>query len=209
MYGGCDSNTDAFPCGANFYIGQLGSGTKIGEAPCGGGVAFNTSATSTINAEVGGNTYGYWSVLGPKGDPSYNGTEAEAYSWGEKQGTAAWNAYNDNANVVNITLFGDLEDYVPPSGCPSGIADWGWMSGNQILNQQVWEGFYNELKSLGMNPGVYSYPNFWATYMGSGWIWRRIRDAMAISRKRGLRCGPIDAYLIRGLTPVFNIVGDY
>ena len=56
------------PCGLEFYIGQLGSGTTIGGGPC-NGACFNTNAASAAGS---GNTFGYWFIEGPTRDPSYN-----------------------------------------------------------------------------------------------------------------------------------------
>lgn len=114
MYYGCDSYSDAV-CDSQelyFYLGEIGGGTVSGSATQGGYGpfnAFNTSASSTVNVTSRGGTYGYWFLLGPTCDPSYDGTSSEAYSWGEAQVSAALHAWDNNLNVSNILLFADIE----------------------------------------------------------------------------------------------------
>ena len=164
VYGGADSNTGNFPCGEAFYIGELGWGTSPGQAPCGGGAAFNSTAAAAINDQDNCATYGYWFLMGPLADPNYNGTTSEAYTWGQKQGNATDTAWGNNAAVCNEVIFADMENYVP---CPGIVpANNGWDQSNISLNQQVWEGWYNTINAL-QTPGVYSSPDFWSTFMGN------------------------------------------
>jgi len=91
VYYGCDSYSDAV-CDSQelyFYLGEIGGGTVSGSATQGGYGpfnAFNTSASGTVNVTSRGGTYGYWFLLGPTCDPSYDGTSSEAYSWGGDPG---------------------------------------------------------------------------------------------------------------------------
>lgn len=89
-------------------------------------------------------------------------TTSEAYNWGQKQAHSAanafWNVRGSYYVGMRETVFADIEN------SPS----WG---SDQILNQKVWEGFYNELHSLGIGnsgpyPGLYTNTDW--TIMGSG-----------------------------------------
>ncbi|MCL6562467.1 MAG: hypothetical protein K6U87_05615 [Firmicutes bacterium] len=156
MYYGCDSGTDSVCDNETlfFYIGQLGYGTTVSST------YFNTSAANQAKQNQG-LVYGYWFLLGPDSDPDYNGTSSEAYAWGQKQAHIAYNAWFNNPYVTQWTLFGDVE--ITSTSETNG---WGTST---ALNQKVWEGFYNQLSSEGLIPGVYSGPTLWQSIMGSGY----------------------------------------
>lgn len=114
MHYGCDSNSDA-GCNAQepyFHLGEIGGGPVSGSAAqcgCGPFDAFNTSASSTVNVTSRGGRYGYWFLLGPTGDPNYDGTSSEASSWGESQAAAVVYAWDNNLDIINVIVFTDIE----------------------------------------------------------------------------------------------------
>lgn len=149
MYYGCDSASNSFPCGANFYIGQIGYGTTQSYT------YFNTAAANAVGAA---NTYGYWFVYGP--DAVDATTDAAAYSWGQQQADAAYAArLNAPAPIGRVTVFADVE---------GGPGSNGWSS-NVALNRKVWEGFFNQLAAHVLSAGLYSTSYQWTQTMGSGY----------------------------------------
>lgn len=161
MYYGSDGTSASLPqCVTKsnmFYVGQLGSGTTANPVKPGG--YFNQTMANEVYNN-GGSVFGYWWLDGPS---THASTTSEAYNWGQKQAHSAanafWNVRGSYYVGMRETVFADIEN------SPS----WG---SDQILNQKVWEGFYNELHSLGIGnsgpyPGLYTNTD-WYTIMGSG-----------------------------------------
>lgn len=138
----------------NFYIGRFGVGQTADQS---GSPYFNISAA---NAAGFNNTFGYWGVQGPGSAPS----GMSAYSWGQAQATAAWNAWGSgpfSGKLGGYTVFGDLE---------SGFG--GWSFGNYGPNQQVVNGFLSKLWSItptNVFPGLYSSPYYWSNLFGTAY----------------------------------------
>ncbi|MHB1685366.1 MAG: hypothetical protein ACYCYO_21590 [Bacilli bacterium] len=171
---GSDSNTITTCTGGSpqFYLGQMGSGTTPNQAACGGGSPFQSTAATDAGKS---NTFGYWWLMGPTEDPNYNVTTSEAYAWGENQAVAAVNARNSSTYstvVGRITIFADIETFVP-SSCVGKVSEYmGWLQGQTTqdydLNQAVWNGFKAKVWSYSNNAypaGVYCSPSNWATLM--------------------------------------------
>lgn len=154
MYYGCDSGSDGFPCGANFYLGRLGQGKTADST------YFNSAAAQTVGSS---NTYSYWGIQGPTADPNYEpGNTSEATTWGENQAKAFVTAWDNQTLTDRYTLFGDVE---------SGFG--GWLAAGNALNHAVYEGFMTYINQLDAVPsfvsGVYSSYGEWANIMGSGY----------------------------------------
>jgi hypothetical protein len=150
VYFGCDSGSDAFPCGSNFYIGKLGHGTLSGSSE------FNVSAAKKVGVS---HTYSYWYVLGPTADPDYSVdtyTETDAENWGKSQANAYTSAWEGNTYVGGTTLFADIE----------GSSIDGWLASGNSLNRSVYQGFSKECNSFSA-AGVYSSIGDWENIMGS------------------------------------------
>ncbi len=142
MLYGCDSNSNDFPCAYDFYIGELNAGG-----------AFNADAARAATPH---DTFGYYFLLGPASggatDPN------SAYQWGRQQADGSNAGWQANDLVWRNTIFGDIE----------GPGENGW-TGDQGLNQKVWEGFRDVLGSYGRNVGLYSTNYQWNAIMGSGY----------------------------------------
>lgn len=154
---GTDSSSQTC-CGVpqDFYIGRMGYGMKISPA------YFNVSAAQAAGLY---STYGYWGVVGPNAKPR----NLSAYAWGQKQADKAFYAWqtgnSPNAYLIGgYTIFGDVE---------SGFG--GWKSGNYSSNQQVLNGFLDELYAITPSnpvtwPGLYISPLNWSSYFGQSFV---------------------------------------
>jgi hypothetical protein len=144
MYYGCDSNSNDFPCSADFYIGRIGYGTTADDS------VFNYQAAAKVGCT---RTWSYWFLQGPSAAPP--GTTA--YDWGKAQADAAIAAWGGNASVCGHTVYGDVE----------GPGQYGWSYLEFQNNSQVWQGFYDELSgsSALLNPGLYSSAFQWTHIM--------------------------------------------
>ncbi len=138
---GCDSFSNSFPCGADFYVGELNAAN-----------AFNTAAAATVGA---GNTFAYYFLYGPSSAPP----GVDAYTWGVQQADGAYTGWNSNNQVARRTIFGDVE---------GNVGDFGWVA-DQRQNQLVWEGYAAELGNQGLYPGLYSTQALWNGIMGAGY----------------------------------------
>jgi len=128
-YFGCDSRTGNNPCGTDFYIGTLGYGTTPEPS-----VPWALPSGSDLPA------CSYWNLQGPESAPS-----GKSFTqWGQAQAQAYWNYYSANllpSGSPLANLFGAI----------SSDSD-GWKTGGTAddysANQQVVEGFLNELANI-------------------------------------------------------------
>lgn len=167
------------------YIGMTGNWARW--AGCGNKVVVYSDTNSaqantnftTYHAGIG--TGVYWFMAGPGVDPHYNGTTAEAYSWGEQQ---AARTISDAAKLkvtypvifMDIEIPGNAPNYTPAydngwntvytSAC-SGVARAYYISA--AVDRADVNGFAAYLTSHSKyKAGVYSAPDIWAEIFGTG-----------------------------------------
>ena len=144
------------------YFGQIGYAYNGGAAYEAPGSSYNN--LTDINDAASNHSLGHG--VGPgayffMGGPSYAPSGTSYYNWGVDQAYDAYVSFNNaqsatgNKYTFNF-LFGDIEGNPGQYGWTSSIAN----------NQQVWDGFYQSLQSIGVNVGVYSAPDAWNTLMG-------------------------------------------
>jgi hypothetical protein len=170
------------------YIGQVGDGftDQLGwkpRCPSQTGDNYNDScfdnwspgagaqgAFTRYTKGTGIGVFPYYTLAGPDAMPAtihiFNSKKDEAYNWGADQAADAYNdtfgvppagkAYVYNNSITFDAYFADIEqnDYFD--------------QGNQSENRDVFDGFFDEMVALGMQPGVYSSAGFWGQYFGSG-----------------------------------------
>jgi hypothetical protein len=99
-------------------------------------------------------------------------TDQTPYNWGVQQ--AQWAEYDyrqalasvyasGGSGLAFLFIMGDIE--------PSPTKPYGWDPGtstaNITANQQVWEGFVNQLQNSGINVMLYSSPDVWSYYFNN------------------------------------------
>jgi hypothetical protein len=159
-------------CGGYYDLYTAETGASIGvngahnyQPPDGGtdNQAFTTQAFNNFNSGHGVGAGSYYFLSGPAWAPS----GMSAYNWGYYQAAYAVSDYNQ-ALIANghsfsfLYIWGDIE--ISP-----GTTDYGWNpSPNPVqltANQQVWQGFYQTLQSVGVNVGIYASPGDWSNLM--------------------------------------------
>jgi hypothetical protein len=166
------------------YIGMTGNWAAwLG---CGDKVAWSSANSRQANNNKtwhgkGIGTGVYWFMGGPGVDPQYNGTTAEARSWGERQAARALSDIG-KLHVTFPVVFADVE---LPGSAPgiSPAPDNGWnavydspCSGHvsksfiaPAVDRADLDGFFAYLTSHSSDkPGVYSAPAIWAQIFGTG-----------------------------------------
>lgn len=188
IYGTDGSSSSACNGTPTFYIGEIGNYAGLnsgvgncngssGPCPGDGGCCFNTTAASDANQHYG--TWGYYFIGGPTADPAWDPstyTEADAYSWGEKQGNATINywlgtGFNNASYVGRTTIFADIEDPTTDYGWLVTSDTYNGVSGEK-LNHEVFDGWYNTVNGHStaygtLHGGVYSSPSAWSDAMGT------------------------------------------
>ncbi|HEX4208266.1 MAG TPA: hypothetical protein VHZ51_29490 [Ktedonobacteraceae bacterium] len=150
---GTDSSSQTgYELPQNFYIGRMGWGKQ----PQGDALYFNVNAANAAGRE---RTFGYWGLVGPGN--GYRGSTSP-FDWGKRQADCAWNGWNHGPHATSVgspTIFVDIE---------SGFG--GWTNGNYTANQQVVNGFLQELFNITPRntwPGMYISPNYWKNLLGT------------------------------------------
>ncbi len=167
------------------YIGMTGNWANL--AGCHKIVVWSAVNSSQANANyarhLGIGTGVYWFMGGPGVDPHYNGTQSEAYAWGEQQ--AARTLYDiSHVHVTYPVVFMDIEipgnapSYTPApdngwntvytSAC-SGVVRTSYVPA--ALDRDVLNGFAAYLTGHShYKAGVYSAPDIWAEIFGTGTV---------------------------------------
>ena len=99
------------------YIGEVGGYWDLGSLNCVKSSAWNSTAADrakgNVENQVGIGANGYWFAAGPGLDPNYDGTEAEASSWGALQAQKAWALWQTHPDLSppgGYVLFMDVEE---------------------------------------------------------------------------------------------------
>ncbi len=167
------------------YIGMTGNWANL--AGCHRIVVWSAANAAQANANYaaryGVGTGVYWFMGGPGVDPRYNGTQAEAYAWGQQQ--AARTLYDiSHLRVTYPVVFMDVEipgnapAYTPApdngwntvytSAC-SGVARSYYIPA--AVDRADISGFAAYLTSHSRyKTGVYSAPDIWASIFGTGTV---------------------------------------
>ena len=166
------------------YIGMAGNWARW--SGCGGVLVWSSQDSKAANTNF--NTYHkgigtgvYWFMAGPGVDPHYNGTTAEASSWGAAQAAKTLRAIgglNVTYKVVwmDIELPGDAPNYTPAqdngwnnvytSTCSGRIKTVGVAAS---LDRADLNGYASYLTAhSSYTPGVYSSPLIWSSIFGTG-----------------------------------------
>ncbi len=166
------------------YIGMAGNWARW--SGCGGILVWSSQDSKAANVNY--NTYHkgigtgvYWFMAGPGVDPHYNGTTAEATSWGAAQAAKTLRAIgglNVTYKVVwmDIELPGDAPNYTPApdngwnnvytSTCSGKVKTVGVAA---ALDRADLNGYANYLTAHSSDiPGVYSSPAIWSSIFGTG-----------------------------------------
>lgn len=166
------------------YIGMAGNWARW--SGCGGVLVWSSQDSKAANTNY--NTYHkgigtgvYWFMAGPGVDPHYNGTTAEASSWGAAQAAKTLRAIgslNVTYKVVcmDIELPGDAPNYTPAqdngwnnvytSTCSGRIKTAGVAAS---LDRADLNGYASYLTAhSSYTPGVYSSPLIWSSIFGTG-----------------------------------------
>ena len=164
------------------YIGMIGNWAWWNGCP---GAFLAWSNTNSQQANTNLTSYGrgvgtaiFWFMGGPGVDPNYNGTTAEAYSWGERQAARTLSDIARQPAVKYPVVFMDIE---LPGISPA--PDNGWNSvytspcSGQVaqdyvpvsLDREDFNGFWDYISQHSSYiPGVYSEPGIWAQIFGTG-----------------------------------------
>jgi hypothetical protein len=168
------------------YMGMIGDWAKS-EGCANYKLAWSATNAAQANTNLTQHADGvgagaYWFMGGPGVDPHYNGTSAEAYAWGERQG--AWAVSAIHANVANVkypVVFMDVE--MPGSKVFDPATDNGWndvytssCSGRAkatyipaSVDRADLNGFsYYLVHHSSRKVGVYSARSVWAAIFGTG-----------------------------------------
>jgi hypothetical protein len=165
------------------YIGMIGNWAHW--QGCGKIVVWSSSNSAQANANVthrvGIGTGAYWFMGGPGVDPHYNGTQGEAYSWGEQQAARTLSDFS-SVHITYPVVFMDIE--IPgnaPSYTPAYDNGWNTVytsacSGKvrtyhipAAVDRAVVNGYTAYLTSHShYSAGVYSAPDIWASIFGTG-----------------------------------------
>ena len=165
------------------YIGLTGNWANL--AGCHKVVVWSAVNASQANANyaahIGIGSGVYWFMGGPGVDPHYNGTQGEAYAWGQRQ--AARTVYDiSHLKVTYPVVFMDIEipgnapDYTPApdngwntvytSACSGVVRTYHIPA---AVDRAVLNGFAAYLTSHSRyQAGVYSAPDIWASIFGTG-----------------------------------------
>jgi hypothetical protein len=166
------------------YIGMLGNWSHwVG---CRGIVVWSSTNSQQANTNLtkyhkGIGTGAYWFMAGPGVDPHYNGTTAEATSWGAVQAKRALTDLKTSTVkypvlFMDIEIPGDAPDYTPApdngwnsvytSSC-SGVVK--ATSIPAAVDRADFNGFFDYVTAhSSYTPGVYSAPSIWASIFGTG-----------------------------------------
>lgn len=174
---------------------------------CTSGVAYNVHDANAayknyVNSGVGTGFGYYFYMAGPGADPAYNGTIAEAKSWGRRQAQSVLGGINGapNGAPTHRVVWMDIE-----SGATNRYGTNGWNNVTYgchaapsprvpvpyAVDRAVVDGFNSLISGAGYYGGVYSVGSFWnATFGPSGnivgtWEWTYER------RSRSITPGPI------------------
>lgn len=131
-----------------FYIGEMGIGLCSNCGPCGGS-CFRTDSAKHVGIWY---TYGYWGLEGPN---SPDKGSRSNFIWGQAQADAfvdAWISGPYASYVYGQTFFCDIEN---------GFG--GWANYNYQANQDVLDGFLDEIDYRGSLVGATYEP---AVYIG-------------------------------------------
>src|SRR5215472_15469476 len=165
------------------YVGMVGNWARW--QGCGGVLAwsqsnFNQAAKNFATYHKGVGTAGYWFMAGPGVDPHYNGTVAEATSWGRQQAARAVYDMHGSENYpvafMDVELPGNAPAFTPApdngwnavytSPCSGVVAHQGIAP---AVDRAVLDGFAGYLTShSSYKPGVYSAPSIWPSIFGTG-----------------------------------------
>ncbi len=171
LFWGSDTNSSTYNTGVpqDFYIGRMG----------GGATQASYFIASAAQAAGRNQTYGYWDLEGPFSPNKPPPTSA--YGWGQQQAADAYTAALSGSNSQYIggpTIFADAEFHFDANNNPVGNPGWYYNSNNQHAvdqsqNQAVVSGFVEwmveEAADFSTNPGVYTNPIFWSTYIGQSY----------------------------------------
>ena len=165
------------------YIGMAGNWAHW--AGCGKIVVWSGANSSQANAnfthKIGIGTGVYWFMGGPGVDPHYNGSQGEAYSWGQQQAARTLSDISQ-VHVTYPVVFMDVE--IPgnaPNYTPASDNGWNTVytsacSGRvksfhipAAVDRADINGFAAYLTSHShYRAGVYSAPDIWASIFGTG-----------------------------------------
>ncbi len=166
------------------YVGMVGNWARW--QGCRGVLAwapanFTQAATNFTTYHKGIGTAGYWFMAGPGVDPHYNGTVAEATTWGQLQAARALADMHGSESYpvvfMDVELPGNAPDYTPApdngwndvytSPCSGRVSHDGIAA---AVDRAVLDGFagYVTSHSSAYKPGVYSAPSVWASIFGTG-----------------------------------------
>ena len=163
--GSC-SNGSAGPYGE--YIGEVG--TFMSWQGCTtAGLAwdqanYNMATANVVKYSTGLGAAAYWFAGGPGRDPHYNGTAAEASTWGQQQAQAALAAMSGKVFDFRYVFFDVENNGVPPDGDGWNTV-WNGPCGNTVkasyipanIDFATWTGFANYISAHSAYlPGVYS-----------------------------------------------------
>lgn len=163
------------------YIGMIGSWSYWLKCP-GSKLAWSSTNSQQANTNLAGYAKGigtgvYWFMGGPGVDPHYDGTAAEAKSWGASQ---AARALSDAANneIKFPVIFMDIE---LPGISPAPDNGWnsvytspcsGKVKSSYIpatVDRADFNGFWSYVTDhSSFAPGVYSAPSIWPKIFGTG-----------------------------------------
>jgi len=165
------------------YIGMTGNWANL--AGCHKIVVWSSVNSSEANANfasrIGIGTGVYWFMGGPGVDPHYNGTQTEAYAWGEQQ--AARTLYDiSHLHVTYPVVFMDVEipgnapNYTPAydngwntvytSPCSGRIRSFSIPAVNDRADINGFAAYLTTHSHY--KAGVYSAPDIWASIFGTG-----------------------------------------
>jgi len=206
------------------YIGMTGNWATWQH--CGDKVAWSPTNSADANTDFttyhkGIGTGVYWFMGGPGVDPHYNGTTAEAYSWGEQQ---AARTLSDAAKlaVTYPVIFDDVE---LPGNAPgiSPAPDNGWNSvytspcSGKVrasgiapgVDRADFNGFFDYIEhNSAYTAGVYSAAPVWTAIFGTGGFshirhtfeWTYLADTSSLARTP-------DGWCLRGTTTCAQFYG--
>jgi hypothetical protein len=177
-----------FPPGGvyDFYIGHLGNSPNAGKCriqdEAGGDIAggdpervqicqFQLEAARRVGSR---RTYGFWLLRGPR---EAGGRLAEDYGRAQADDLIdQWRTYHKALGdpprriISGRTLFADVELAASDAlGWEQCRADGGTPDACRS-NQEVLEGFLQQIRARGFNPGVYTSPRYWVPIMGTDYV---------------------------------------
>jgi hypothetical protein len=173
-------------CGKyGIYVGEVGTFTDVsGVTGCSLPAYWRSGASDdaldNYNNQQGSGAAGYFFGSGPGMDPNFDGTAAEATSWGHKQAEKALSEVADHGNVATSDQYlifdmeeGDVagsfgwEAEIVPGDCYTVKSASACCS--TALNRDVFNGFRNYVWNNSLYfPGVYSSHSAWSAAMGTG-----------------------------------------